>query len=386
MFVDARVNGGYTKALVDTGASHNFLAEDEAKKLGIKYTKMPGRLKVVNSLSKPIIGVAYGVPLKIAEWEGTIDLIVVHMDDYRMVFGMDFLENVRPWSFERDDTMRITKGSIIHIVPLKRNMIGSRMLSTMQLDKGLKKSEIEFMTTLKEEVIPLKMDIPKENKNMTSPELHKKSHLRRKMEHVMEKLDKAKKKKNTLIRKSKVEFLNRATSKRDEQINKGSRHNMLILWEFSKACKRDNSHAYKFLKGRHKKLHKTVQQIDQLINFLDFFLRHLAGNFLLLSLFQLLDLSPNFVVLLNGSSGLYPMPVRISPISFLPIISFLSSSPCSGVWSAIGVGALLPLIAYSSQFYEYIIVYLCISKEIDLGFNFGLEESCLAGDIWCTWI
>ncbi|CAI9292946.1 unnamed protein product [Lactuca saligna] len=80
------------------------------------------------------------------------------------------------------------------------------------------------------------------------------------MEHVMEKLDKAKKKKNTLIRKSKVEFLNRATSKRDEQINKGSRHNMLILWEFFKACKRDNSHAYKFLKGRHKKLHKTVQQ------------------------------------------------------------------------------------------------------------------------------
>nr|KAJ0192858.1 hypothetical protein LSAT_V11C800427070 [Lactuca sativa] len=67
MFVDAKVNGGCTKALVDTGASHNFLAKDEAKKLGIKYIKNPGRLKVVNSLSKPIIGVAYGVPLKIAE-------------------------------------------------------------------------------------------------------------------------------------------------------------------------------------------------------------------------------------------------------------------------------------------------------------------------------
>nr|KAJ0221755.1 hypothetical protein LSAT_V11C200061040 [Lactuca sativa]KAJ0222678.1 hypothetical protein LSAT_V11C200061100 [Lactuca sativa]KAJ0222908.1 hypothetical protein LSAT_V11C200061060 [Lactuca sativa]KAJ0223901.1 hypothetical protein LSAT_V11C200061080 [Lactuca sativa] len=226
MFVDARVNGGYTKALVDTGASHNLLAKDEAKKLGIKYTKNPGRLKVVNSLSKPIIGVAYGVPLKIAEWEGTIDLTVVHMHDYRMVLGMYFLDNVRPWSFERDDTMRITKGSIIHIVPLKRNMIGSRMLSTMKLNKGLKKSETEFMTTLKEEVIPLKMDIPKENKNMTSPELHKKSHLRRKMEHVIEKLDKAKKKKNTLIRKSKVEYLNGATSKRDEHINNGLHHNM----------------------------------------------------------------------------------------------------------------------------------------------------------------
>ncbi|CAH1443062.1 unnamed protein product [Lactuca virosa] len=133
----------------------------------------------------------------------------------------------------------------------------------MKLNKGLKKSETKFMTTLEEEDVHWKMDAPKENNNMTSLELHKKSHLRRKMEHVMEKLDKAKKKKNTLIRKSKVEFLNRATSKLDEQINKGSRHNMLILWKFSKACKRDNSHAYKFLKGRHKKLHKTVQQSQE---------------------------------------------------------------------------------------------------------------------------
>nr|KAJ0192430.1 hypothetical protein LSAT_V11C800427740 [Lactuca sativa] len=260
MFVDARVNGGYTKALVDTGASHNFLAKDEAKKLGIKYTKNPGRLKVVNSLSKPIIGVAYGVPLKIAEWEGTIDLTVVHMDDYRMVMGMDFLDNVRPWSFERDDTMRITKGSIIHIVPLKRNRIGSQILSTMQLDKGLKKSEAKFMTALKEEIVPSKMDIPKEKKNIMPLGLHKNLHLRRKVEHVMEKPDKVNKKKNTLIRKSKVKSLNQATSKRDDQINKGSRHNMLILQEFSRACKRDTPHAYKFSNGRHKKLYKRVQR------------------------------------------------------------------------------------------------------------------------------
>nr|KAJ0204795.1 hypothetical protein LSAT_V11C500268510 [Lactuca sativa] len=125
MFVEARVNGGFTKALVDTCASHNFIVEDEAMKLGIKYTKNQGQLKVVNFLSKPIIGVLYGVSLKIAEWEGTIDLTVVHMDDYYMVLGMNFPNNVQPWSFERDDIMRITKGSIIHIIPLKRNRIGS---------------------------------------------------------------------------------------------------------------------------------------------------------------------------------------------------------------------------------------------------------------------
>ena len=130
----------------------------------------------------------------------------------------------------------------------------------MQLDKSLKKSETTFMTTLKEEVVPSNMDVLKENKNMTSPELHKKSHLIRKVEHVIEKLDKANHKKNKLIRKSEVESLNRVTYKRDDHINKGSHHNMLIFQEFSKACKRDNPHAYKFSKGMHENLYKIVQR------------------------------------------------------------------------------------------------------------------------------
>nr|KAJ0196947.1 hypothetical protein LSAT_V11C700380910 [Lactuca sativa] len=66
LFVEVKVNGGYPKALVGTSASHNFLVEDEARKLGIRYTKNASHLKVFNSLSKPIIGVAYGIHLKIA--------------------------------------------------------------------------------------------------------------------------------------------------------------------------------------------------------------------------------------------------------------------------------------------------------------------------------
>lgn len=76
--------------------------------------------------------------------------------------------------------MYIKKVSIIHIVPLERNIIRSQILSIMQLNKCLNNSETKFMTTLKEEIVPSKMDVPKENKNMTSPELHKKSHLRKK--------------------------------------------------------------------------------------------------------------------------------------------------------------------------------------------------------------
>ena len=76
--------------------------------------------------------------MKITEWEGTIDLVVVPMDDYNIVLGMEFLDEVRPWSFENDNTMRITKGTIIHIVPPERSRTRSRTLSTMKFNKDLK--------------------------------------------------------------------------------------------------------------------------------------------------------------------------------------------------------------------------------------------------------
>lgn len=83
--------------------------------------------------------------------------------------------------------MHVTKGSINHIISLERNIKRSRILSTMQLNNGLKSNETRFMTTLKDEVVPSKMDVPKYNKNMTSPELHKKFHLKRKVDRMMEK-------------------------------------------------------------------------------------------------------------------------------------------------------------------------------------------------------
>ncbi|KAL4576292.1 hypothetical protein LXL04_012384 [Taraxacum kok-saghyz] len=91
MFVEAKVCGRNSKALVDSGATHSFMAEDEARKLGIHYVKEKGWLKVVNSPYRPILRVSRGLPMKIADWEGTVDVIIVPMDDYRMVLGMDFL-------------------------------------------------------------------------------------------------------------------------------------------------------------------------------------------------------------------------------------------------------------------------------------------------------
>ncbi|KAL4558684.1 hypothetical protein LXL04_036885 [Taraxacum kok-saghyz] len=81
MFVNTKLQNEYVKTLIDTGASHNFISEEEAKDRNIQYTKEIGWLKAVNSPSKPILGVAHNVPLEIGGWRGTTDLTIVPMDD-----------------------------------------------------------------------------------------------------------------------------------------------------------------------------------------------------------------------------------------------------------------------------------------------------------------
>ncbi|RVW12935.1 hypothetical protein CK203_096851 [Vitis vinifera] len=49
-----------TKALVDTGATHNFVSEEEARRLELQASKERGWLKAVNSAAKPSHGVAHG--------------------------------------------------------------------------------------------------------------------------------------------------------------------------------------------------------------------------------------------------------------------------------------------------------------------------------------
>ncbi|GJU61059.1 putative retrotransposon gag domain, aspartic peptidase domain protein [Tanacetum coccineum] len=64
-YVEATINGVKVRALVYSGAIHNFVADDEAKRLGINATKGSGTIKAVNSLAKEIHGVAKDVRGKI---------------------------------------------------------------------------------------------------------------------------------------------------------------------------------------------------------------------------------------------------------------------------------------------------------------------------------
>ena len=152
MYVEAVVNGKATKALVDTGATHNFVSEGEAKRLELQASKEGGWLKAVNSAAKPSHGVARRVTMHIGSWEGRVDFTVAPMDDFKMVLGMDFLQKVKvvPLPFLR--SMAILEEEKPCMVPtVTEGTPKTPMLSAMQIKKGLKRKEVTYLTTLKEE-------------------------------------------------------------------------------------------------------------------------------------------------------------------------------------------------------------------------------------------
>ena len=73
IYVNALVNGKATKALMDTSVTHNFVLEDETKRLKLQASKEGGWLKEVNSAAKPSHGVARGVAIRIGSWKWRVN-------------------------------------------------------------------------------------------------------------------------------------------------------------------------------------------------------------------------------------------------------------------------------------------------------------------------
>jgi hypothetical protein len=141
LYVQTKVSNQVVKALVDTGASNNFLQEEEARWLGIKYNKERGWLKAVNSEPKLIFGVAHGIEVRMGEWCGLVDFSIVPMDDYPIVLGMKFMDRVKAVPIPFANTMCILEEGNTCMVPLAREtFLQSRHISAMQLSEGIKKS------------------------------------------------------------------------------------------------------------------------------------------------------------------------------------------------------------------------------------------------------
>ncbi|KAK2977405.1 hypothetical protein RJ640_009956 [Escallonia rubra] len=94
LYVEATRNGQPAPVMVDTGATHNFVTMEKAKRLGLKVVGGGGWLKSVNTNAKPLQGAARQVEMCLGSWRGLVDFLVAPMDDFKVVIGLDFLRQV----------------------------------------------------------------------------------------------------------------------------------------------------------------------------------------------------------------------------------------------------------------------------------------------------
>ncbi|KAH9648926.1 hypothetical protein KPL70_025791 [Citrus sinensis] len=196
-YVSASINGQAVCALLDTGATHNFISEDEAKRLGLKVTKERGTMKAVNSPTKPIAGTAHGMRVTLGSWRGKLNFFIVSMDDFKMVLAMEFFDQVHAFPLTPTNSLSILDGSIARMVPTERLRTADKKLSAMQFKKAYQKNP-SILVSIRElsdredyggspsEVHPLIQGFLDEFKDVMPSELLKKLPSRREVDYEIE--------------------------------------------------------------------------------------------------------------------------------------------------------------------------------------------------------
>ncbi|KAK4382077.1 hypothetical protein Sango_2907900 [Sesamum angolense] len=122
--VDVKIHGKPVRAIIDTGATHNYLASAEVERLGLVLEKGVARVKAINSAAQPIAGVAKSVLIKVGPFEGKTNLSVVVMDDFKLILGLEFLRDTRTAVLPHVDSLM---------------MLGSNLVSSLRWPGGMER-------------------------------------------------------------------------------------------------------------------------------------------------------------------------------------------------------------------------------------------------------
>nr|CAD1839581.1 unnamed protein product [Ananas comosus var. bracteatus] len=180
--------------MVDTGATHNFIATGEAERLGLALSKDGSRMKAVNSKAQPIAGLAKEVPVNIGSWTGKANFMSVPLDDFQVILGMEFLQTARGVPMPFLDALYMMGDDSPCVVPVVRKTTDARQISALQLKKGVKRGELTYVAALKLETgsgdetptPPVVAKLLKEFKDVMPPELPKSLPPRRAVDHRIE--------------------------------------------------------------------------------------------------------------------------------------------------------------------------------------------------------
>ena len=76
------MNENGAEGMLDSGATHNFVADRMVQRLGLKVSKYPSKIKAVNLEVKLVLGIVYGVKFKVGKWTRKVNFLGMELDDF----------------------------------------------------------------------------------------------------------------------------------------------------------------------------------------------------------------------------------------------------------------------------------------------------------------
>ncbi|KAK3015251.1 hypothetical protein RJ639_006039 [Escallonia herrerae] len=131
MYVDIKVNGKAIRAMVDTGATHNYISSTEVERLGLTLEKGCERVKAINPAAQPVAGIARSVLIKIGPYEGRTNFSVVIMDDFKLIFGLEFLRDTKTTVIPCTNSLAMLRNKPC-VIPTISPREGERSISDLQ--------------------------------------------------------------------------------------------------------------------------------------------------------------------------------------------------------------------------------------------------------------
>ena len=125
MYVTASVNGRKVRAMLDTGATNNFVSPAMVDHLGLEVVKSDYQVKAVNSRAQNIQGTTTCV-MRIGMWEQECRFMTLPLDGFDVILGIEFFVQAKAVAMPHLGGLLIADESCPSFIPVERGQIAVR--------------------------------------------------------------------------------------------------------------------------------------------------------------------------------------------------------------------------------------------------------------------
>ncbi|KAG6520213.1 hypothetical protein ZIOFF_017251 [Zingiber officinale] len=154
LHVSVMLKGKSAYAMVDTGATHTFVSAKLVQEYGLSISKCPKYIKSVNAKAQAVVGMAYNVPLTVGTQVGKANMMVIPLEDFQIILGMDFLRKTKTVPMPHLDGVMVMQESnpcfvsAVHPYGKGQNKGKTNIISAISLEKGLRRGETTYLAAL----------------------------------------------------------------------------------------------------------------------------------------------------------------------------------------------------------------------------------------------